>query len=170
MARKSLLLCFSFLLLAWSGISDAGLETGFFNPYLTTGPRIAFNTMTPVVRKWYLPQTLYYLYDWKNWEYTNYARENYQRYVDVFTEGTRFYDLYGNYVTKGWRIYDWTQDQPTVFGSSIWKAPQFASWFNRLLISSASKGQFYVSLSIGEAIRSSLTPLTFSKPLFDGIQ
>jgi hypothetical protein len=170
MARSIVLLCLSFLLLAWFGISDAGLETGFFNPYLTTGPRIAFNTMTPAVRKWYLPQTLYYLYDWKNWEYTNYAKENYQRYVDVFIEGTRFYDLYGNYVTKGWRIYDWTQAQPTVFGSSIWKAPQFASWFNRLLISSTSKGQFYVSLTIGEAIRSSLTPLTFSKPLFDGIQ
>ena len=52
-----------------------------------------------MLRKWYVPQTLLYLYGWKTYEYTNYARDNYQRYVNLFLEGDRYYDLYGNYIT-----------------------------------------------------------------------
>ena len=150
--------------------TQAGLEAGFFNPYITMGPRISSETITPVLRKWVLPQTLYYLYGWKNWEYTNYARDRYERYTDIWLEGNRHYDMYGNYVTRGWRIYEWNQEQPLEFGSSIFKAPEFGSWFDRLLISSASKGQYYTALTIGEMIRTTLTPMTFSKPLFDGVQ
>ena len=148
----------------------ADLQSGFFNPYRATGTPVDFESLSPVMRKWYVPQTLLYLYGWKTYEYTNYARDNYQRYVNLFLEGDRYYDLYGNYITRGWRIYDWHQEHPLDFGSSIFKNPRFNSWFNRVLISSASKGQFYTALTVGEQLRTTLTPLTFSKPLFDGIQ
>ena len=95
------------LLLAIEGWAD--LSAGFFNPYAATGPRTSTETLSPALRKWFLPQTLYQLYGWKNWEYTNYARDQYERYVDILLEGDRYYDLYGNYITRGWRIYEWDQ-------------------------------------------------------------
>lgn len=148
----------------------AGLESGFFNPYTTTGVRIAPETISPALRKWYLPQTLYDLYGWKNWEYSNYAKDNYQRYTDLELQGDRFYDIYGNFITRGWQVYNWTQEHPAEFGSGISKSIEFGSWFDRILISSASRGQFAMSLTIGEMLRTTLTPMTFSKPLFDGVQ
>ena len=126
----------------------ADLQSGFFNPYRATGTPVDFESLSPVMRKWYVPQTLLYLYGWKTYDYTNYARDNYQRYVNLFLEGDRYYDLYGNYITRGWRIYDWHQEHPLDFGSSIFKNPRFNSWFNRVLISSASKGQFYTALRV----------------------
>ena len=51
-----------------------------FAPY---GPGVLFDALDPAVRKWYVPQELYNEYRWKQWEYTNYARDHYQRYVDI---------------------------------------------------------------------------------------
>ncbi|MBI2505010.1 MAG: hypothetical protein HYW07_17465 [Candidatus Latescibacteria bacterium] len=147
-----------------------GVEIGLYNPYLTTGARLSPESLVPTARKWYLPQTLYTLYGWKGDEYTNYASEHYQRYVDIELEGDRFYDLYGNYISKGWNVYSWNQEYPRDFGSAVFKDPRFSSWFNRVIVSSSSKGQFHTALTVGEGMRTTLTPLTFSKPLFDGLQ
>ncbi|MDP6018733.1 MAG: hypothetical protein QGI32_21750, partial [Candidatus Latescibacteria bacterium] len=77
-----------------------------------TGPGVLFDALDPAVRKWYVPQELYAEYRWKQQEYSNYARHNYQRYVRTSLEGDYFYDLYGNFISKGWLIYDHHQDQP----------------------------------------------------------
>lgn len=146
------------------------VDTDLSNPYVTTGARISPSTVVPTLRKWYLPQRLYQLYQWKGWEYSNYAKDLYRRYVDIELEGEPFYDMYGNYITKGWHLYSWTEGYPQDFGSGTYKDPYFAGWFDRLLISSTRKGQFYTALTLGEAIRTTLTPLTFSKPLYDGLQ
>ena len=45
--------------------------------------------MTPSQRKWQYPQSLYHFYRWTGEEYSNYARENYQRYVATELEGFR---------------------------------------------------------------------------------
>ena len=66
-----------------------------------TGPGVLFDALDPAVRKWYVPQELYSEYRWKQWEYSNYARQNYQRYVSTSLEGDYFYDLYGNYIGAG---------------------------------------------------------------------
>jgi hypothetical protein len=166
--RKSIGVLVAAALLPWKVHAD--LQAGFFDAYRTTGTPETFQTLSPTVRKWYLPQTLYHLYGWKNYEYTNYARENYSRYVDIFLQGDRYYDIYGNFITRGWQIYDWRQRQPADFGNSILKNPRFSSWFSSVLISSASKGQLNYSLTIGDLIRTTLTPMTFSKPAFNGIQ
>ena len=150
--------------------SRAQRETGFENPYYTSGAEIAPSTLVPTVRKWYLPQRLYSLYDWRQEQYSNYARNLYERYNDIFLEGSPFYDVYGNYITQGWQVYDWTEDYPTQNGSSISKNPRFTSWFNNILIASSHSGQFHSSLMVGDGIRTTLTPLTFSKPRFDGVQ
>ncbi|HID09830.1 MAG TPA: hypothetical protein EYP17_00820 [Candidatus Latescibacteria bacterium] len=134
------------------------------------GPGVLFGALDPAVKKWYVPQELYRLYGWRQWEYTNYAREHYKRYVDIALEGDYFYDIYGNFVTRGWLIYDWRQEQPRQFGSSLYKDARYSSWFDRVLIASDSKGQYRTALTIGDEIRTTLTPLTFSKPIFNGLQ
>jgi len=172
--RRRILILLGCLFALYQGLhpqeSSAQRATGYDNPYYTTGTEVAPATLVPSVRKWYLPQRQYSLYGWQQEQYSNYARNNYQRYNDVFLEGSPFYDVYGNYITQGWMIYDWTEDYPDNNGSSITKNPRFSSWFNNLLISSSHSGQYHSSLTVGDAIRTTLTPLTFSKPRFDGIQ
>lgn len=126
--------------------------------------------MTPSMRKWQQSQSFYHFYRWKGDGYSNYATENYQRYVSTELEGFRTYDMYGNYMTRGFSVYNWTIDSPESSGSTVRKAPKYGSWFRNLVVSSMSKGGFYSALMIGDAISTRLTPLTFNKPAFNGIQ
>ena len=138
--------------------------------YEPTGPGVVFDALEPAVRKWYVPQELYAEYRWKQWQYSNYARQPYQRYVSTALEGEYFYDLYGNYLTRGWLVYDWQQVNPRPFGSSLTKSSVFGAWFNNLVVAADHKGQYHFSITVGNEIRTTLTPMTFSKPLFNGIQ
>ena len=135
-----------------------------------TGPGVLFGALDPAVKKWYVPQELFREYQWKQWEYSNYARDHYQRYVSTNLEGDYFYDIYGSYITRGWLIYDWSQTQPQQGGSNLFKTGRFQSFFSNLVIASDQKGQHNLAITIGDEIRSTLTPMTFSKPAFDGIQ
>ncbi len=147
-----------------------GTQRGGANSYEPKGPGVLFNALDPSVRRWYIPQELYEFYGWKQWEYTNYARDRYQRYVSSDIEGDYFYDLYGTFVSRGWLIYDWRQEQPQQFGSSVFKTTRFQGFFNSVVISSDQLGQSRFALTIGSQIRTTLPPMTFSKPTFDGIQ
>ncbi|MEC8646827.1 MAG: hypothetical protein VXY00_07620 [Candidatus Latescibacterota bacterium] len=134
------------------------------------GVKVYEMAMTPSMRKWEQSQSFYHFYRWTGDGYTNYATENYQRYVSTELEGFRTYDMYGNYMTRGFSIYSWSIDSPTNSGTSVRKAPKYGSWFRNLVVSSMSKGGFYSALMIGDAINTRLTPLTFNKPAFNGIQ
>ena len=104
------------------------------------GPGVLFGALDPAQRKWYVPQELFNEYRWRQWEYSNYAREHFQRYVNIVQEGDSFYDLYGNYITRGWVIFNNSQTQPQQFGSSILKSNRFREWFSGVLISADAKG------------------------------
>ncbi|MBI2505371.1 MAG: hypothetical protein HYW07_19325 [Candidatus Latescibacteria bacterium] len=156
------------LCLAWAASAQEG--KGVASGREPKGLEVYENSMVPTQRKWQYPQSLYYFYRWTGEDYSNYARNYYERYVDIELEGFRQYDMYGNYISRGFEIYDWTTDAPTNFGSVVRKGPKYGSWFQSLIVSSMTKGQFYSSLTIGDAIRTTLTPLTFSKPAFNGIQ
>ena len=52
------------------------------------GPGVLFDALDPAVRKWYIPQELYSEYQWKQGEFSNYARNFYQRYVSTSLEGS----------------------------------------------------------------------------------
>ena len=134
------------------------------------GAGVLFGALDPAQRRWYVPQELFNEYRWRQWEYSNYAREHFQRYVNIVQEGDSFYDLYGNYITRGWVIFNNSQTQPQQFGSSILKSNRFREWFSGVLISADAKGQNYYALTMGDALRTTLTPMTFSKPRWDGIQ
>ena len=147
-----------------------GTQRGAQLTFEPRGPGVLFDALDPALKKWYVPQELYVDYGFRQWEYSNYARDLYQRYVNTNRQGGPFYDLYGNYQTWGWLIFDWNQTQPGQFGSSIYKDPRFNGWFNAVTVSSDSRDQYYLAITIGERIRTALTPLTFSKPRFNGIQ
>ena len=169
--RPALCAALALLALDW-GSTAAQLTTGY-RPIAEPGiygVRIHPGALAPNRRKFYLPQNLFYEYGWRGWEYSNYARDEYERYVDIQLEGNRHYDAFGNYIARGWTIYDWTENNPLRQGSGIFKSPRYSSWFDRVVISSAHKGQFHTALTVGDAIRTTLTPLTFSKPTFNGIQ
>lgn len=182
LAMRSLIGLIVLWMLGWVGVDipsacgplsgSAACAQEITTPYIfgVGGQRVVFDAIDPVVRKWYMPQDLYRQYKWRGWEYSNYAKSLYQRYTDIELEGERWYDIYGNYVTRGWQVYDWRQEQPLTFGSGILKQPQFASWFNNLIIAADSKGQHYTTVTIGNEIRTTLTPLTFSKPAYSGLQ
>jgi len=166
-------------LLAWGTTAvhaqDYGVRLGTVKrggkvSFEPTGPGVLFDALDPVIRKWYVPQELYAEYRWKQWEYSNYARDSYQRYVSTAIEGNYFYDVYGNYLTKGWLIYDWREENPQSFGSSLYKSGQYRQWFNQLVVAADHKGQYHYAITVGDRIRTTLTPMTFSKPRFNGLQ
>ncbi|MEE2629064.1 MAG: hypothetical protein VX670_11395, partial [Candidatus Latescibacterota bacterium] len=134
------------------------------------GPSVLFEALDPSIRKWYIPQELYGEYQWQNWQYANYGRENYQRYVPQTIEGSYFYDLFGNFLNRGWQIFDWRQQNPLPFGSTLGINGRFGAWFNNVVIASDHKGQYHYAITVGSQIRTTLTPLTFSKPRFNGVQ
>ena len=152
------------------GVRLGNVQRGGKVSFEPSGPGVLFDALDPALRKWYVPQELYAEYQWKQWEYSNYARRDYQRYVSTSLEGDYFYDLYGNFVTRGWLIYDWQQINPQPFGSTLTKSSLFGNWFNRLVVASDHKGQYHYAITLGDQIRTTLTPMTFSKPLFNGIQ
>ncbi len=155
------------LILLGCTAAGAQVRTTAFQP---EGLHVMVGAIEPALRKWYVPQELYSEFGWEQWQYTNYAKDIYRKYTDIGLEGYRYYDIYGEYITKGWKVYDWSQDMPKDFGSAVFKSPKFSKWFGNVLVSSTRKGQYSTALTVGNEIRTTLTPLTFSKPTFNGIQ
>lgn len=150
--------------------SRLGVRRGGEVSFEPQGSGVLFDALDPAVKRWYIPQELYSEYNWRQWEYSNYARDLYQRYVDTALEGDYFYDLFGNFVTKGWLILLNEQSQPLQQGNRLFKDARFRNWFSGLVIASDAKGQYHYAITMGDAIRTTLTPMTFSKPSFDGVQ
>ena len=143
-------------------------EGGFV--YRPTGVPIYSNTLDPTVHRWYMPQIFFQEYGRRQWEWTNYARKRYHRYGSPAQDGDDFYDFYGDYVTRGYLVYDWRQTQPRISeSSSIKQTGRFTDFFDRLIISSDQKGDFALSLMVGDEIAATLTPMTFRKAGFNGV-
>ena len=79
--------------------------------YRPRGVNIYAEALDPTIGRWYLPASMFGERGRRQWEYTNYASDIYQRYVNSTQEGTYFYDQYGDLITRGWLIYDWRQTQ-----------------------------------------------------------
>ena len=173
-AAAAVALVFATLLLsatvAAADDSRTGRRRGDSVGFEPTGPGVLFSALDPTVQRWYVPQELYDEFQWRQWEHTNYSSTPYHRYVNTNIEGDYFYDFFGDYVSHGWLVYDWRQDQPQGSGSAIFKGQQFNSWFSSLAIGSDSRGQNSYAITIGNRIRAGLTPMTFSKPTFNGMQ
>ena len=159
----------------WVGAQDYGNRLGQGRGedvrFPTVGPSILSTALDPRVQKWYLPQELYSEYRLNQWSYTNYARDFYLRYLQPDLEGDYFYDLFGRRVMHGWLIYEARKEQPRASeGNSLLKSPLYGNNFQNLIISSDAKGQYRYALTIGNEMRTTLTPMTFNKAVFNGIQ
>ena len=144
-------------------------EKGGF-AYRPTGVPIYANSLDPTVHRWYMPQIFFQEYGRRQWEWTNYARQRYYRYGSPAQDGDDFYDFYGDYITRGYLVYDWRQSQPrNEESSTIKQTGRYTGFFNRLIISSDQKGDFALSLMVGDEIATTLTPMTFRKAGFNGV-
>ena len=150
--------------------SRLGVRSGSETSYAPQGPGVMLGSLDPAVRRWYVPQELYKEYEWRQWQYTNYARNSYQRYVETPLEGDYFYDLYGNYVTRGWLIFNNAQIRPQQFGNTLFKSDKFGQWFSDVVVATDQQGQYHYSMTVSSQLRSILSPMIFSKPRFDGVQ
>lgn len=147
-----------------------GHRVGDRSLFSAVGTAVQIGSLDPTVQRWYLPQELFQEYGRRQWRYTNYAKEYFRRYLERSQEGSYFYDFYGDLVTRGWLIYNWRQTQPLAFESSaITKDSRYASWFDRLILSSDASGDYSYTIMVGDEINSTLTPMTFRKAGFNGI-
>ena len=138
--------------------------------FSAAGRSVLIDALDPTIQRWYLPQELFTEYGRRQWQYTNYAREPFLRYVSRSQEGFYFYDPYGDLITRGWLIYDWRQTQPLTSASNqLTKRGEYLSWFNRLIISSDISGDYSYSIVVGDELFTTLTPLTFRKTGFNGV-
>ena len=147
-----------------------GLQQGDEWRHLPQGGRPMLEVVDPLMRKWYLPQELYAEYRWRQWESTNYAREFYGRYVETDLAGDYFYDLYGNFLTQGWLIFNAGQTSPAESGHVLFKGQKFSEWFSDVVIASEQKGQYHYALTASNDLRTIFTPLVLSKIRFSAIQ
>ena len=106
----------------------------------------------------------------RQWEYTNYARSPYQRYINADIEGSYFYDLYGNFINQGWLVYNTSQERPQEFGNVVFQSSRFDRWFSGVVVAADQKGAYFYALTVGSDLRTTLTPMTFSKARLDGVQ
>ena len=140
--------------------------------------------VSPSLHKWYAPRHLpeTYMGPWYA-QSTNYARDDYARYLSRLLEGEEAYDTFGNPLGRGWLVYSWMQEQPGPRGSVVDKPsglsslrlqgdqrPAYRDFFSRLVIASDERGTGAYRLMIGDEIFTRFTPLTFYKPRFNGVR
>ena len=172
------MLALAFLLLATVATAQEdygarlGQQQGDRFVYRVSGVPIYTDALDPTIQRWYLPPTLFGENGrYNQWDYTNFAANPNRRYLDRGLEGDYYYDVYGNVTTLGWILYDWRQVQPTPFASNqVFKASRYVNDFRRLIISTDTKGGNGFSIIVGDEIRTTLTPMTFRKAGFNGVQ
>ena len=106
-----------------SGDIANGQRLGFVTGREPHGVDVYDMAMTPSMRKWQYPQSLYNFYRWTGEEYSNYAAKITS---DTYPPSWKVsaYDMYGNYITRGFEIFDWTIDSPATSGSIVRKGAQ----------------------------------------------
>jgi len=146
--------------------SRFGARLGDAVVFRLTGPTTLTDVIEPRLIKTYVPQELILEHSIRSWQYTNYADDQYYRYLNQTLWGDSFYDVYGHYLTRGNLVYSWTESHPRSVESSVITGGGFGS----LIVSSDSRGGNAFSIVVGGSIFTSLTPLTFRKSVYNGTQ
>ena len=147
-----------------------GARVGDRHLFRASGVHSYMEALDPAVQRWYLGPVHFSQWGRQQWEYTNWASRRQQRYVDAALEGDYYYDFFGDRITQGWIVYDWRQTQPVISEASrVGKASRYANWFNRLVLAQDLSGGRGFSIILGDEIRTTLTPMTFSKAGFNGL-
>ena len=69
--------------------------------YAPRGPGGLLGALDPAMRKWYVSQELYAEYAWKQWEYSNYARDQYNATSTSRWRGTIITTFTATWLTTG---------------------------------------------------------------------
>ena len=107
-------------------------------------------------------------------EYENYGREDYKRYgKSIFYRILNpVYDEMGDFVTNGVEIFS-LRETHTVYprpGSRVWKGEYFYKYVNGLVVSHNILGRKYMSIAVGDNIRTKFTPLSLDMANLNGIR
>lgn len=107
-------------------------------------------------------------------EYENYGREDYKRYgKSIFYRILNpVYDEMGDFVTNGIDIFSLNETH-TVYprpGSRLWKGEYYYKYVNGLVVSHNTLGRTWMSIAVGDNIRTKFTPLSMDMANLNGIR
>jgi hypothetical protein len=104
--------------------------------------------------------------------YLNYGWDDYEQYrasIPIF----KSYDAFGNYLTEGYEVFRMEEfrsapeDRP---GSVVLKGRFYQNWMRHLIIAGDAYGGWSTRVAVGDAIRTTFTPLTLDMARFNGIR
>ena len=98
--------------------------------------------------------------------YVNYGEEVYRPYRRQIRLQNR-YDYLGNFLAEGFLVYEMDEQRPG--NSRIRKDPLYRS-LNNLVIAHDNYGPWNWALTVGDEVRTQLTPLTFRQAGFNGLR
>ena len=151
--------------------SRLGVRRGGEVYYDPVGPGVLFDALDPAVKKWYVPQELFNEYQWRQQDYNELrpaelsvlCRDHPRRRVFLRHLWELHHPAASSFTTGA---FPRRRHRVAVCSRQTGLVAGFRAWF----IASDQKGQYAYALTIGDRIRTTLTPMTFSKPTFAGIQ
>lgn len=105
-------------------------------------------------------------------EYWNYGQFSYAPNT-VSVRSLEIYDRLGSHLFRGLPLFSWQETRSDSVGlqrSAVDRERFFFTFFNNLLVTTDRYGGWDFGLTLGDAIRTSLTPLTLRDPRWQGIR
>ena len=99
--------------------------------------------------------------------YRNYAEYSYHNYRSLFRVDPR-YNFFGDFLAVGFRAFRLNEQNPGK--SLISKDGVYRAMFSNLLIARNSYGRLNLALTVGDKVRTHLTPLTMQRASFNGLR
>ena len=99
--------------------------------------------------------------------YRNYAEYSYHNYRSILRIDPR-YNFFGDFLAEGFRAFRLDDQRPG--RSLISKDGVYRGMFSNLLVARNSYGRFNLALTIGDEVRTHLTPLTMQRASFNGLR
>ena len=99
--------------------------------------------------------------------YRNYAEYSYHNYRSILRVDPR-YDFFGDFLAEGFRAFRLDHQRPG--RSLVSKDGVYQGIFSNLLVARNSYGRFNLALTIGDEVRTHLTPLTMQRAGLNGLR
>jgi hypothetical protein len=104
--------------------------------------------------------------------YYNYGKASYQPQTNS-VRSTELYDRLGTHLFRGYPLLSWRETRSDSLGlqsSTVARENYFFNFFNNLMIANDTYRGWDVSVTAGDAIRTSLSPLTVRTPRWQGLR
>ncbi len=104
--------------------------------------------------------------------YLNYGWIDYEQYREGIPIYKR-YDAFGNYLTEGYEVYrmeEFRTVTPGQPGSVLLKGRFYQNWLRHLIVADDAYGGWSSRVTVGDAIRTTFSPLTLDMARFNGVR